>query len=79
MTNEFSRLNLRPQLVETVAELGYTIPTDVQTQVIPLMLDWKGYDCPIPNRLRENSCFCAADLTKFNHVEQYRVMCKPWS
>ncbi len=39
MTDEFSRLNLNPKLVDTVAELGYTIPTDVQTQVIPLMLD----------------------------------------
>ena len=39
MTTEFSRLNLHPTLVQTVAELGYTTPTDVQVQVIPLMLD----------------------------------------
>jgi len=39
MTNDFSRLNLHASLADTVAELGYTIPTDVQTQVIPLMLD----------------------------------------
>ena len=41
MTNEFSRLNLHPKLVQTVVELGYTTPTDVQTQVIPLMLAGK--------------------------------------
>jgi len=41
MTTEFSQLNLDPKLVQTVAELGYTTPTDVQTQVIPLMLDGK--------------------------------------
>ena len=41
MTTEFSHLNLHPKLVQTVAELGYTTPTDVQTQVIPLMLDGK--------------------------------------
>jgi ATP-dependent RNA helicase DeaD len=41
MTNEFTQLNLHPLLVQTVAELGYTTPTDVQTQVIPLMLDGK--------------------------------------
>jgi ATP-dependent RNA helicase DeaD len=38
MTNEFATLNLRPELVQTVAELGYTQPTPVQTQLIPLML-----------------------------------------
>jgi len=38
MTTEFSSLNLHPKLVQVVAELGYTTPTDVQTQVIPLML-----------------------------------------
>ena len=41
MTNEFSHLNLHPKLVQTVAELGYPTPTDVQAQVIPLMLAGK--------------------------------------
>jgi ATP-dependent RNA helicase DeaD len=41
MTNEFSHLNLHPKLVQAVAELGYTTPTDVQAQVIPLMLAGK--------------------------------------
>ncbi len=41
MTNEFSHLNLHPKLVQVAAELGYTTPTDVQAQVIPLMLDGK--------------------------------------
>lgn len=41
MTDDFSRLNLHPKLVQVVAELGYTTPTEVQVQVIPLMLDGK--------------------------------------
>ncbi len=41
MTTEFSQLDLHPKLVQTVAELGYTTPTDVQAKVIPLMLDGK--------------------------------------
>ena len=41
MTNEFSHLNLHPKLVQAVADLGYTTPTDVQFQVIPLMLAGK--------------------------------------
>lgn len=42
MTNEFAALNLRPELVQAVVDLGYTQPTPVQSQLIPLML--AGYD-----------------------------------
>ncbi len=38
MTTEFSNLNLHPQLVQAVADLGYETPTPIQTQIIPLML-----------------------------------------
>ncbi len=38
MTNEFATLNLRPELLQAVVELGYTQPTPVQSQLIPLML-----------------------------------------
>lgn len=38
MTNEFSQLNLHPQLVQAVTELGYTTPTPIQSGVIPVML-----------------------------------------
>jgi ATP-dependent RNA helicase DeaD len=39
MTTEFSQLGLKPQLAETVADLGYEAPTSIQSKVIPLMLD----------------------------------------
>ncbi len=38
MTIEFDQLGLHPQLVQTVTELGYTAPTPIQSQIIPLML-----------------------------------------
>ncbi len=38
MTTEFSQLDLHPQLVQTVAELGYTTPTPIQAAIIPVML-----------------------------------------
>ncbi|MDO9547332.1 MAG: DEAD/DEAH box helicase [Pelolinea sp.] len=41
MTTEFKDLNLHPKLAQTVAELGYETPTDIQASVIPLMLDGK--------------------------------------
>ncbi len=38
MTTGFSLLNLRPQLVQAVTELGFSEPTPIQTAVIPPML-----------------------------------------
>ena len=38
MTTEFSVLNLRPELVQAVTELGYAEPTPIQSAIIPLML-----------------------------------------
>lgn len=38
MTTEFSELGLLPQLVQAVTDLGYTSPTPIQLEVIPLML-----------------------------------------
>ncbi len=38
MTTEFSDLNLHPQLMQAIDELGYATPTPVQAAMIPLML-----------------------------------------
>ena len=38
MTVEFSQLNLHPQLVQAVSDLGYAAPTPIQAAIIPLML-----------------------------------------
>jgi ATP-dependent RNA helicase DeaD len=38
MTNPFEHLGLNPHLVQTVAERGYTDPTPIQSEVIPLLL-----------------------------------------
>lgn len=38
MNNEFLQLNLHPQLVQAVTALGYTTPTPIQADVIPLLL-----------------------------------------
>ncbi len=38
MTNEFSQLNLHPQVLQAVTELGYETPTPIQIGVIPVML-----------------------------------------
>jgi ATP-dependent RNA helicase DeaD len=38
MTTEFTSLNLRPELMQAISELGYTEPTPIQEGMIPLML-----------------------------------------
>ena len=38
MTTDFSSLNLRPELMQAITELGYTEPTPIQAGMIPLML-----------------------------------------
>ena len=38
MTVSFSQFDLHPSLVQTVAELGYTQPTPIQSAIIPVML-----------------------------------------
>jgi ATP-dependent RNA helicase DeaD len=38
MTVEFSQLNLQPELMQAVSDLGYVTPTPIQAAVIPLML-----------------------------------------
>ncbi len=38
MTTEFSKFDLQPQLVQTIADIGYATPTPIQSTVIPAML-----------------------------------------
>ncbi len=38
MTNQFTDLALRPELMQTIAALGYTEPTPIQSALIPVML-----------------------------------------
>ena len=42
MTDEFAQLGLQPELVQAVSNLGYIIPTPIQSEIIPLMLE--GHD-----------------------------------
>jgi ATP-dependent RNA helicase DeaD len=38
MTTDFTSLNLRPELVQTITGLGYAEPTPIQAAMIPIML-----------------------------------------
>ncbi len=39
LTNEFSQLGLRPELLQTLTTLEHTTPTPIQTAIIPTMMD----------------------------------------
>ncbi|MDN3685799.1 DEAD/DEAH box helicase [Vibrio sinaloensis] len=41
MTQSFKTLSLRPELLETVASLGYSEMTPIQQQALPLVLAGK--------------------------------------
>ena len=41
MITEFSQLTLHPTLIQSAEDLGFKTPTEVQTRVIPLMLEGK--------------------------------------
>ncbi|MBN2556239.1 MAG: DEAD/DEAH box helicase [Anaerolineales bacterium] len=41
MKNTFRAMNLHPELMQAIDELGYTEPTPIQTAVIPLLMDGK--------------------------------------
>jgi len=38
MTNEFGSIGLRPELVQTLTEMGYVAPTPIQSELIPALL-----------------------------------------
>jgi ATP-dependent RNA helicase DeaD len=66
MTTQFTDLNLHPQLVETVAALGYREPTPVQAAVIPLMLD--GHDILAQSKTGTGKT-AAFILPVLNHID----------
>jgi ATP-dependent RNA helicase DeaD len=38
MTDDFDSIGLRPELMQTITELGYSAPTPIQSELIPAML-----------------------------------------
>ena len=74
MTNDFSHLNLHPKLVQAVTELGYSQPTDVQTQVIPLMLDGKDVIAQSQTGSGKTAAFSLPVLQNLNHASQTGIV-----
>ena len=71
MTTEFTHLNLHPNLVQRVTDLGYEEPTEVQARVIPLML--KGTDVIAQSQTGsgKTAAFALPILQNFMYVNSY--------
>ncbi len=75
MTTEFTHLNLHPALVQTVSDLGYSSPTDVQARVIPLMMSGRDIIAQSQTGTGKTAAFALpilhilADIGAFGHVQ----------
>jgi len=67
MTTEFTSLNLRPELMQAIAGLGYTEPTPIQTGMIPLMLSGVDVIGQAQTGTGKTAAFAFPILNKFTH------------
>ena len=72
MNTNFSEFDLQPQLVQTIADIGYDVPTPIQSTVIPAML--AGQDVIGQSQTGSQRFPCLACIT-FKPVS---AMCKVW-
>ena len=70
MTTEFTSLNLRPELMQAITELGYTEPTPIQTGMIPLMLTGVDVIGQAQTGTGKTAAFAFPILNNFTH-ERY--------
>ena len=70
MTTEFTSLNLRPELMQAIAELGYTEPTPIQAGMIPLMLTGVDVIGQAQTGTGKTAAFAFPILNNFTH-ERY--------
>lgn len=70
MTTEFTSLNLRPELMQAISELGYTEPTPIQSGMIPLMLTGVDVIGQAQTGTGKTAAFAFPILNNFTH-ERY--------
>ncbi|WP_353518743.1 DEAD/DEAH box helicase [Thalassotalea sp. SU-HH00458] len=68
----FSTLGLSDALLKTVAELGYTKPTPIQQQAIPVVLSGKDLIAAAQTGTGKTASFVLPLLEKFNHDKTLR-------
>ncbi len=67
MTTEFTSLNLRPELVQAITELGYSEPTPIQAAMIPIMLTGADVIGQAQTGTGKTAAFALPILNNFKH------------
>jgi len=67
MTTEFTSLNLRPELMQAISELGYVEPTPIQAGMIPLMLTGVDVIGQAQTGTGKTAAFALPILNNFTH------------
>src|SRR5687767_9489531 len=70
----FDELNLAPELVRNVAELGYVIPTPIQQQAIPAALEGKDVLGRAPTGTGKTAAFMLPTLNRLRGKEGLRAL-----
>ncbi|WP_111639025.1 DEAD/DEAH box helicase [Marinomonas shanghaiensis] len=68
----FAKLGLSPQLIQAVTELGYTTPTPIQKQAIPLILSGKDLIATAQTGTGKTAAFVLPILEGFNRTQRHR-------
>ncbi|MEW6405355.1 MAG: DEAD/DEAH box helicase [Chloroflexota bacterium] len=67
MTTDFTSLNLRPELVQAITELGYAEPTPIQAAMIPIMLTGADVIGQAQTGTGKTAAFALPILQNFKH------------
>ncbi len=74
MTTEFTSLNLRPELVQAITELGYSEPTPIQAALIPIMLTGADVVGQAQTGTGKTAAFALPILQNFKQQKQPQVL-----
>ncbi len=72
MTIQFTDLNLRPELMQAIARLGYSEPTPIQSALIPVMLTGADVIGQAQTGTGKTAAFA---LPILNNLERWRTPC----
>lgn len=74
MTTDFTSLNLRPELVQAITELGYSEPTPIQAALIPIMLTGSDVLGQAQTGTGKTAAFALPILQNFKHQKQPQAL-----
>jgi ATP-dependent RNA helicase DeaD len=74
MTTDFTSLDLRPELVQAITELGYSEPTPIQAALIPIMLTGADVIGQAQTGTGKTAAFALPILQNFKHRKQPQAL-----